>query len=79
MLERAARDWAAAPPWVENCAYEQPPDGKTCAARRPRSAAVGCGASRTDLPSVASALGAPRTHRTKRIEDRMFVGRQRAA
>ena len=53
-------------PWGWEVACGQPPDGRTCAARRPRSAAVGCGARRTDPRSGASALGAPRTHRTKR-------------
>src|SRR6266487_1209968 len=72
-LEIRARPWAGKLP-----VGSYPMEGS---ARRGRPAPRhwGGGARRTDLPSGASALGAPRTHGTKRIDERMFVGRQRAA
>ncbi len=65
MLERAARVWELAPArGLGRCQWAATRQ-KDVRGAASRSAAVGCGARRTDPPSGAAARGVPRTHPTK--------------
>jgi len=79
MLERAARGWAAAPPWVENLLMgSHPREGR---ARRGRPVGRPWGVGRgAQIPLREHRRSAPRVLTVpKRIDERMFVGRRRAA
>jgi len=78
-LERAARGWAAAPPWVENLPMGSHfiEGGARCG--KPVARPWGVGRGQPILPREHSARGAARTDRTKELTGEVFVGRQRAA
>src|SRR5438093_4700299 len=79
MLERAARGWAAAPPWVENLPMgSHPTEGR---ARRGRPVARPWGVGRgAQTPLWEHRRSAPRVLTVpETIDERMFVGRKRAA
>src|SRR5207245_10309510 len=78
MLERAARGWAAAPPWVENLLMgSHPREGR---ARRGRPVGRPWGVGRgAQIPLREHRRSAPRVLTVpKRMTERMLVGRRRA-